>query len=253
VDREQLLNRIQNLLNKTVVNGATEAEAEAAMMAAQRLMDGHNIALAEVLSYDETAVSFGNETIWEGKSVSGLQDAALTIVGEVFAVRTIVLKLGFNPAEFGLKGQGFRRKTFGVKMILVGDPTNIDSAKWALRFLVGTFKHLWDAYRLRTGDGDRWTRQGYISGLKRGFLDKLREERAERKGVQAGSANSLVPLSSRLDQAFEAFVADYEKADAPSRLVNAAAYESGCRDGREINLARPIGKAKPKRLKGKSD
>ena len=49
MDRQILLNRIQNLLNRNVQNGASEAEAATAMAQAQRIMDEHNIALVEAV------------------------------------------------------------------------------------------------------------------------------------------------------------------------------------------------------------
>jgi hypothetical protein len=245
VDREQLLSRIQNLLNKTVANGATEAEAEAAMVAAQKLMDRYNIALAEIIDHDETAVSFDNEVVWEGKSVSSLYDAATRIIDKVFAVRTMIVKLGIPP----IPEVKFRGKTLKVQVILVGDPTNIEAARWALRFLVDTFGRLWDAYCIRTGERDRYAYRGYIGGLVDGFLAKLREERAESERGQARSANALVPLNTRLDEAFRAFEADFKKVERDRSSVDPFAYEEGCRAGRDINLARPIEKAAPRKLR----
>src|SRR5215471_17210395 len=88
-DREALLDRIQALLSKTVERGATEAEAQAALAAAQRLMDAHNIELAQVLDHDPDAVEFGQEVAWEGKYADSMVDAAIPIVSEVFAVRCV--------------------------------------------------------------------------------------------------------------------------------------------------------------------
>jgi hypothetical protein len=91
-DREALLGRIQALLNKTVERGATEAEAQAALAVAQRLMDAHNIELAQVVDHDSDAVAMGQEVAWEGKSANSLYDAVMPIIAEVFAVRAHPLR-----------------------------------------------------------------------------------------------------------------------------------------------------------------
>jgi hypothetical protein len=248
-DREALLGRIQALLNKTVERGATEAEAQAALAVAQRLMDAHNIELAQVLDHDPDAVAFGREVAWEGKKWDSLYGAATRVVNEVFAVRAVVVRSMVSWAEVGM-----RARLSGVEVILIGDPTNREAARWALGFLVATFRRLWDAYRVRAGDElGRWDREDYIEGLVRGFLDRIREERATGERERPGSANALVPLRSRLDRAHQEFTAGFEpgKSLSPGWAdPGAAAYEAGRRDGRDINLARPIGGSRPRRLAG---
>jgi hypothetical protein len=254
-DREALLGRIQALLNKTVERGATEAEAQAALAVAQRLMDAHNIELAQVLDHDPDAVAFGDEEAWEGKSANSLYDTAIPIIREFFAVRCVRVRSGVKPPPEWAK-LGMRPRTTKVEILLIGDPTNRDAARWALDFLAGTFRRLWDAYRVRAGDDlGRWDREDYIAGLVRGFLDRVREEGAARERERPGSANALVPLRGRLDRAVAAFVDGFEPDGRPSQIggwadCGAAAYQAGRRDGRDINLARPIGRSRPRRLAG---
>jgi hypothetical protein len=234
MDREQLLDRIQKLLNMTVANGATEAEAEAAMAAARRLMDAHNIAMAEAISRDETAVELDPEagveldpeTEWEGRSASAVHEAALAVVASVFGVRRAAVRHQVVPAGMGTSGRhGPRRKT-GVKIVLVGDPTDLEAARWAFRFLVATFHRLWRAaYR----NQDREAHRGYIAGLRDGFTAKLKRERAGREGARGGPAYAPIRPPSGLDW---------------------GAYNHGYRDGAEFPMPRPIDKAAPKEFEG---
>jgi hypothetical protein len=246
-DRGALLDRIQALLSKTVERGATEAEAQAALAAAQRLMDAHNIELAQVLDHDPDAVEFGEEVAWEGKYANSMVDAAASILHEVFAVRCVRAR---RRMPFRLD---VRRSTLGVQVLLIGDPTNRDAARWALNFLAGTFRRLWDAYRAGIDGGNRWSRRAYVEGLVDGFLARLGAERAARERDRPGTANALVPLRSRLDRAAEASVAGSPRDSRPIQTAGFSwadrdAYKAGRRDGRDINLARPIGNSQPRRL-----
>jgi hypothetical protein len=252
-DREALLGRIQALLNKTVERGATEAEAQAALAVAQRLMDAHNIELAQVVDHDPDAVAFGHEVGWEGKSADSLYDAAIPIIAEVFAVRCVRVRSGVKPPPEWAR-LGMRPRTTKVEILLIGDPTNRDAARWALDFLAGTFRRLWDAYRIGTGNGDRWSRRAYVEGLVHGFLARARAERADAERERPGSTNALVPLRGRLDRAVEAITSGWEEDGRRPEIEDSAwadpgAYQAGRRDGQDINLARPIGRSRARGLR----
>ncbi len=232
MDRTNLLAKIQGLLSKTVANGATEAEAATAMSAAQRLMDQHNIALAEIVGRSDDAGIFGETTAWTSDTAHSHFVSAIPIVEKVFAVKAVLKRLVYPGG-----------KTAEVRILLFGDPSNVEPATWALNFLGPTFRRLWDAYRIRTR-AKTAEMQGYYFGLVDGFLGKLDEQRADLERTQIGSANALALLADRLDQAF---AAAYPQAGKVVKKYDGDgdAYADGCRDGRDINLARPIEKASP--------
>jgi hypothetical protein len=212
-DPETLLSRIQDLLNKTVSNGATEVEAQAARAAAQRLMDAHNIALvevvehdadavdfalAEVVEHDADAVDFGHEGAWEG-----LYDAAIALFQEspqTKAVRCLVLRTGW----FRLPGHGLVGRTRKIQIFLICEEVNRDAAKGFLDFTARLFRQFWDAYRIGREGADRWTRGAYVSGLVAGFRAGVREERAGRERERPGATNALEDPGWADEDAYEA-------------------------------------------------
>jgi hypothetical protein len=235
MDRPILLSRIQNLLNRNVQNGASEAEAATCMSQAQRIMDEHNIALADVVSRSADDSIFDQSIAWTSDTAHSHFVSAIPVVEKVFAVKAVVKRLVYPGG-----------KTAQVNIVLFGDPSNIETATWALNFLGATFRRLWDAYRIRTKAGTS-DMQGYYFGLVDGFLARLDEQRADLERTQLGATNALALLSGRLDQAF---AAAFPQAGAIVKRYDGDGnvYADGCRDGREINLARPIEKADPRAI-----
>jgi hypothetical protein len=236
MDRQILLGRIQNLLNKTTQNGATEAEAATAMTNAQKIMDEHNIALADVVSRLTDDSMFDQSVAWTSDTAHSHFVSAIPIVEKVFAVKAVVKRLKLRGTS----------KTAAVNIVLFGDPSNIETATWALNFLGATFRRLWDAYRIRT-KARTSDMQGYYFGPVDGFLARLDEQRANLERTQLGATNALALLSGRLDRAF---AAAFPQAGAIVKRYSGDGnvYADGCRDGRDINLARPIEKADPRAI-----
>ena len=233
MDRQILLSRIQNLLNKTVQNGATEAEAATFMAAAQRLMDEHNIALAEVVSRSADDSIFAQSDAWTADTAHSHFVSCLPIVEHVFVVKTIVWKTVHKGS----------RSTFIIKVF--GDPTNTENATWAINFLGPIFRRLWDSYRVRN-KAKTSEMQGYYFGLVDGFMAKLEQQRADDRRLQIGSSHALALLSSRLDQAFA--TAFPQLAQIVKQAECGDAYGQGLKDGADINLARSSEKSEPRAI-----
>jgi hypothetical protein len=236
-DRTHLLTLIKDILNHNVARGASEGEAATAMAVAQRLMDKHNIALAEVVSHSADDSMFDQAVAWTSDTAHSHFVSAIPVVEKVFAVKAVVKRLVYPGG-----------KTAQVNIVLFGDPSNIDTARWALNFLGATFRRLWDAYRIRT-KAKTAEMQGYYFGLVDGFLGKLDEHRADLERTQIGATNALALLSNRLDQAFSSAFPQAGKLIKKSS-GSSEAYSDGCRDGRDINLARPLDNSDRRSLEG---
>jgi hypothetical protein len=229
--RNELLERIHKLMSRTTTNGATEAEAATALLMAQRLMDEHNIAVAEIESAAGEGHDYAESVAWRGTSADANVCMVLPILDECFAVRALLKK----SVARGATG---RTKTVAVRVAIFGDAANVEAATWALKFLSGTFKDLWAAYRARTGAGTAAV-TGYYGGLQAGFLAKVRAQRIEADRQLPGSGRALAVVAGRLDQAF---AEQYPTATAMTKASrDDSAFADGVRDGCEINLARPIG------------
>lgn len=240
-DKTSILDRVRKLLARTTANGATEAEAQSAMAMAQRLMDEHNIAVAELPASGSPGEEFGAAVAWEGKHLGDHYLASLAVIQRVFQVRSLVMN-SMKP------GKTSRGQLVGVRIAMFGDAVNVEGATWAINFLGPTFKSLWDRHRARTGAAPA-ARVGYFAGLQDGMLARLDRERDEALRQLPGSRNALAVLSGKLDQAFDA-LAPQAKAITKA-TADASAYADGVRDGAEINMARAVGGRGPQALAGK--
>lgn len=85
-DMNTIVSKIQNLLNKTVENGATEAEAKSALLLAQKLMAKYNVELEQ-----ETGGQEFNCSLEQTKVKSNPRNNRLgMIIADSFAVRGII-------------------------------------------------------------------------------------------------------------------------------------------------------------------
>jgi hypothetical protein len=238
MNRTELLDRIQKLMSRTTTNGATEAEAATATLMAQRLMDQHNIRVAEVESRTGDSHDYGESVAWKGTAADGNVCAVLPILDECFAVRSVLRKL----AE---RGPGGRSRTVAVRVAIFGDAANVEAATYALKYLSATFKDLWAAYRARTGAGTA-AMGGYYGGLQVGFLGKLRAQRLEAERRLPGSGRALAVVATKLDRAF---ADQYPEATAITKATrDISAFADGVKDGVTISLDKGIGTGGRKQL-----
>ena len=230
-DREILYNRIRNLLNKTVENGSTEAEAEAAMAAAQRIMGEHDIAVAEAFESGGISIEFNQESIDIGKRIPGYVADVAEVIDEVFGVQVVMMTLRFRGTNRIAENQA----------IIFGESSKLESARWGFVYLCGVFKDLWTRYRIAR----KWASQvageadSYYLGLRDGFLRKLAESKASQDQLKIGSANALARVDQCLKDSFAAAFPGVKMVKRPVR-GSAETYLGGVRDGRSINLARPL-------------
>jgi hypothetical protein len=78
---EAIKAKIAALLNKKVDNGATEAEAMAALRIAQKLMDEHGVTEKDILENTDAAKDFLREVVKDGRK--NLHEADLYCIATV--------------------------------------------------------------------------------------------------------------------------------------------------------------------------
>lgn len=84
---DSIVNKIQNLLNKTVENGATEAEAQSALLLAQKLMAKYNVDLEKQIGSKEY-----NYSLEQTKVKANPRNNQLgLIIADSFAVKGILI------------------------------------------------------------------------------------------------------------------------------------------------------------------
>lgn len=85
-DMNAIANKIQHLLNKTVENGATEAEAQAALLMAQKLMAKYNIELEQQTGSKDFKCSLEETKVKPNPRNNSLGN----IIANSFAVKGII-------------------------------------------------------------------------------------------------------------------------------------------------------------------
>jgi hypothetical protein len=231
VDRATIMNRIAHLMNKTLANGASEAEAASACEAAQRLMDKYNIAVAELVTgTQEERVTFAEQTVFSSRWTEQSYLRAIPVVKFMFPVEAYY----FRPTA---KGNTFR-------IVIFGDPANVDSASWTLNFLGQVYKRLWTEYRKlhETVSGDI---TNYYVGLTQGLITKLKEDRAV-AAEERTPGTGLAVIEKSLAVIRASMTEEFQKASgknvrkATTKVSWTQAYSQGVSDGRTINIARPL-------------
>jgi hypothetical protein len=231
--REAILGRIQNLLNKTVEKGATEAEAQSAMAAAQRLMDQHNIQSAELLIAGGKGIAYDQVVAKTHDTIYSHFSFAAPIVEQVFGIKVVFLKTPVRNARPI------------IRIVLFGDPAAIDSGRWGLDFLASVYLRLWNRYRIANQATAR-DMHSYYAGLGAGFLARVRAERERTIRELPGASNALVLVDSKLQ---EAFIEKYPDVKAKEiQIRSSEAFGAGVRDSKEINLARSLENKSPRAL-----
>lgn len=219
--RTKLLAKLQAILAKTTGAGATEAEAEAAVKLAQRLMAEHNVSLAEVEGFEAAQEDW--ETLdLEGDPGTAEAPYVMNLVQRFFFVRWVRTRVG--------------RKV--VRWRLFGTRENVQTAAWVAGFLRATFVDLWRARRMR--DGCRHApseARSYYYGLYCGLRAKLEAERARYLKPSDGRALALV--ETKLDGQFRVVFGKL-KGYSPQTTYDPALFQEGREAGGRINIARPV-------------
>jgi len=175
---QAVLDKIKKLLRLDTEKGATQAEVEQAVMAAQRLALRHGIDLDEVdatedLAPPEPVISerFTPERTGGGECAARLPAADKYIVmllQEFFRVHVIYISKWGEYEDHGVKKEG-RRKHLQV----FGKKTNVQIATYVYGFLHREFGLLWREYK-RLYDSPMSSRNSFYIGLYNGLYDKLR-------------------------------------------------------------------------------
>jgi plasmid stabilization system protein ParE len=193
--KADLIERVRKILTKTEATNCTQAEAASALAFASKLMAEHNLTVDEVNASTDAAESWLEDEVYE-TGRWGLEDSLVYgIVKEFFFV------------------EGFFNLNNGKKVLLFfGKASNVAAARNTWNSLHAAFDRLWTMYRIlnRRPAGER---RLFVSGLAKGFAEKLRDERRameiERDIVQGtASGGTALALRSVADET----LAEYRKA-----------------------------------------
>lgn len=234
-----IITRIQNLLKMTEENGCTENEAAVALQHAYRLMQKHNLEMADVETTSrhyvteeeaDPGLDFGRPQAWAPPIASALA----RLYGLVVISR----------------GRPYGRKS----VVFIGEPTNAKTASVQFLWIIEQAKRLvkarWDAQPRRDGSGYTLFENSYFVGFKEGIIYQIALLIREREARTAGEDDKRMTaiVAVRNQEAEEYMKEQYPdlgkaaKARAP-RAINPSAYVSGATDGMKATLDRtePLG------------
>lgn len=212
-DLNKIADKIQHLLDKTVANGATEGEAETALLLAQKLMKKYNIAEGELNKGEKVEYSLEPCKV----RVNPRSKWMCMIIAQSFAVRAIIS---------------------GNKICYFGHKTNVMAAKSALEFANRVMERgLTKACRDQGIEPSQSGASLIYNAYSTGFIHGLKE------ALDAQTVALAVVVPEDVNKAFDERFAN-ARAGRKTRMTmgygQQEAYENGHRDGSEVMNKRSL-------------
>lgn len=203
-DINAIANKIQHLLNKTVENGATEAEAQAALLMAQKLMAKYNIELEQQTGSKDFKCSLEETKVKPNPRNNSLGN----IIANSFAVKGII---------------------YGGKWAFFGREANAKAAAEALKFIHKTIEA--GIRRVCAEHGLKSSERGaafYYNAYALGFIRGLQEAMA----AQTKALCVVVPedVNNKFNEKFPKL--NQYRGKGMQYHHDQDAYAQGQRDGR---------------------
>lgn len=242
--RDAIINRIRKILSKVNHEGGAtdtpEAEIEASLAMARKLMDKFNIEETEVLSSDSGKKTFADELtkkeIFSRAGKIDIHDVKLArVIVNLFDIRYYLSDKDVKTEEprTGRPLGTWQRREL---LFFYGHPRDIDVGKALYLELLATMRAM---ARFRCGKG-KWIRD-HVSYCE-GFVDNLISRSAElkRKSQDAAAANTTAIVLAK-----EQIIKDYGKQTlglVPGRSRSykqdlTGAYSDGYKDGNNVSLS----------------
>jgi Protein of unknown function (DUF2786) len=215
-----VIRKIRKLLSKTEGNGATQAEAETALLAAERLAAAHSLHMAS--AYADESIEFEAEVGITKRKRSAFTTFALMVAESAFLVRILQTR---NTAG---------NRTYQVEYTFVGDKLNVETAIRAAKFIEGEFRDAWNRFRLshRLSGGHRQC-NSFVRGLAVGLIGRIQDDRKSLD--RRAESGTLVVMRETLDRAFEEKFPNVGSVEAP-QAEHHSLYHAGRKAGAEINI-----------------
>lgn len=203
-DMNAIANKIQQLLNKTVENGASEAEAKSALLMAQKLMAKYNIELEQQTGSKDFKCSLEETKVKPNPRNNSLGN----IIANSFAVKGII---------------------YGGKWAFFGREANAKAAAEALKFIHKTLED--GIRRVCAEHGLKSSERGaafYYNAYALGFINGLKEAMA----AQTKALCVVVPedVNNKFNEKFPKL--NQYRGKGMQYHHDRDAYAQGQRDGR---------------------
>lgn len=227
---QEIISRINALLNKTVENGCTVEEAASAAKIAQQLLTQHRLTVAD-LSTSEEKIHNNSEPLFVGKRKIHWKDKLAFGISASNGC-----KIYFHTVTVYRPG----RVRYGheVHCRIIGRDSDIQIVTYFFHYLEREIENLCKlAMKRGEGSGKTWS-----NSFKNGAADAVCRRLKEANQVtRTGNSTAIIKLNS-MDEAVETWAdKNLNLKPAPTKYVNYNdGYDNGKRAGENISLNRGI-------------
>lgn len=237
-----VMDRVRKILTKTTEAGCTEEEAKNAFALASKILTAHNLSMDDVKASApaDSSESFMEQPLFSTGAWSLEDNLTYGIIREFFFV------------------EGFLNTTGDGKVFtLFGTKTNVEVARFTWNALQASFNRCWQGYKIvhRKPASER---RMYVSGMAKGFSDKLRDERRameiERDITRGSSGCTALALRNIAEETKLKLHEVHPDLKARSGSFSPtkgdqSTLDAGYKAGRELSLNRGIdGKSRTKAI-----
>ena len=238
IDREKILSRLESLMKRTRENGASEAEVEAAMRVARKLMDENNIEMEELLEKQKRTLNTTDVVDHEVRShckKERHEDALMWAVCYATDTRWYYTQKWVLDEKKGKHVKQFVRHIVGLEQ-------DVTAARVLFLELLLTMRTM-----ARVKLGTKWTQQHfwYCNGFAEALCTKCRDmQDASKKEAETRTASNpgtgIILVKNEIIQAKLEELGIVKK--KPSRVggrgeFSSDAYNTGRRDGYAQNVS----------------
>lgn len=234
------IEKVRKLMEFSIENGATEAEVENAMKAAQRLMMKHNLEQKdiEVTSNDVNITVV--ESTWDKKvlalEIKSFENSLLVTIARQYSCKILITKGIIKTEEYPL-GRN--------KYDIIGLPEDREMVKTIYESILPQIRNL---YKSRYKESDKSVSQfKFTSSYCLGFLAGLKEKmEADRdtflKGTDKKQFGLIVIKKEDLVQDWMKDNVSFTTGKARGVSIDKGAFDKGVQDGSEKGLNKQLGK-----------
>lgn len=232
-DRDNILSKLEALMKRTRENGASEAEVEAAMAVARRLMDEHNIQMEELLAKQKMDGSPSSIEIKEEQArVSAKMDrfekylmhTASYICDVKWYYKTV---RRFDPEDQKVKKQ--------IQLIFYGMGHDVFAAKLLFLELLVVVRAM-----ARVKVGKQWTQRHYYycDGFCAGLMSKAQALKAKSNRAAVSSTSLILVKDHAIAKYGEEVLCLHTGKSRPmdSSRYFSKEYSEGYQDGNEYDI-----------------
>lgn len=196
---DKIRSKIAALLKKTETNGATEAEAAAAMAIAAKLMGEHGVTMEDIKSNNEASRDFTLRQFNDGKKLSVIDRFVATAIGRYTDTKV------WNSKEFagfkrGVTRNGNARMKTESNLMFYGYTVDVELAEYIYKVCDFAMETEWKLFSGRIPQGSR---KQYRTSFMLGMADRLRKrlDALKSHNVVETKSTDLIVLKNQIVEA----------------------------------------------------